>query len=89
MLVPIRDEDFPQYFAESGKLLAFISRDKMYKIEPIGSNKNPGVTIDHYITRNMVIKHYPRYSNRDQLTSIEFKRRLDRLFSAYISKIVQ
>lgn len=85
-MVPIKEEDFPRYFRSGTKLLAFISKDKMYKIEPIGSNKNPGVTIDHYITRNMVIKHWP--GKGGELTKLQFKELMNKLFLAYIDKIL-
>lgn len=86
MSAPIKDEDFPQYFKQGNQLLAFIAKDKMYKIEPIGSNKNPGVTIDHYITRNMVLKHYPNHGTA--IAPYEFKQILNKLYKAYIDVIV-
>lgn len=88
MEVPIKPEEFPRYFKDGSTLLAFVEKDKMFKIEAIGSNKNPGVTIDHYITRAMVRKHWPdRYWNKE-LTKKEFSELLQRLYGAYIDKIV-
>ena len=87
MKVPIKDEEFPVYFILPGKALAFLSKDKMYKVEPIGSNKNPGVTIDHYITRSMVVKHWPQH-NEKRSSPEEFKLVMSKLFTAYINKIV-
>lgn len=86
MSAPLKISEFPKYFKHGNKLLSFISKDEMYKIEPIGSNNNPGVTIDHYMTRNMVLKHWP--FRAQELTSEQFKKLLQKLFSAYIEKIV-
>lgn len=83
---PLSNDEYPVYFREKGKLLAFTAKDRMYKIEPIGSNKNPGVTIDHYITRNMVLKHYPISS--EKVTAEQFKKTLTNLFESYIDRIV-
>ncbi len=86
MSAPIKQSDFPKYFKQGSKLLAFVEKDKMFKIEPIGSNKNPGVTIDHYITRNMVIKHYPGRS-ATELSKHQFVELLNKLYESYIDKI--
>lgn len=86
MSVPIKEHEFPRYFNLKGKLLAFISKDKMYKIEPIGSNMNPGVTIDHYITRAMVLKHWPTHQF-EEISQQQFRDLLTRLFTGYINKI--
>ncbi len=87
MPVPIKKEDFPRYFKDGNLLLAFVAKDKMFKVAPIGSNKNTGVTIDHYITRNMVRKHWPLNTYQKELTKNEFAELLKKLFGAYISKI--
>lgn len=89
MSVPIKDEEFPRYFKDGSKLLAFVAKDKMFKIEPIGSNKNPGVTIDHYITRSMVRKHWPGEWYKKELTKKEFSELLHKVYGAYINKIVE
>lgn len=88
MSAPLSSEHFPRYFKDGHKLLAFVDKDKMFKIEPIGSNKNPGVTIDHYITRKMVNSHWPSNVWNKELTKGEFESLLDTLFSAYIDKII-
>lgn len=64
-------------------MLVFISKDKMYKIENIGSNKNIGVTIDYYKTRNMVLKHWPPNYYRHEISKNEFKELYERIFTAY------
>lgn len=76
MSVPIKQSDFPKYFKDGNKLLAFVEKDKMFKIEPIGSNKNPGVTIDHYITRT-------------ELSKQDFGVLLQKLYGSYINKIIE
>jgi hypothetical protein len=86
MIVQIKQSDFPKYFKDGNKLLAFVEKDKMFKIEPIGSNKNPGVTIDHYITRKMVLKHYPYRAT--ELSKQQFADLLHRLYGSYINKII-
>lgn len=87
MAAPLQKEEYPKYFKTPKRLLAFVAPDRMYKIEAIGSNTNPGVTIDHYITRKMVLSHYPRGTGYE-VTSSEFEELLKRLFDAYIDKIV-
>jgi hypothetical protein len=87
MAVPIKPQEFPCYFKDGRTLLAFVEKDKMFKIEPIGSNKNSGVTIDHYTTRSMVRKHWPDYAWTKQLTKREFTDLLHKLYGAYIDKI--
>lgn len=86
MKASLKQEDYPRYFKTGRTLLAFTGPDKMFKIEPIGSNKNPGVCIDHYITRNMVLRHFP-YSHRDEISASEFSDLYKRLFNAYLEKI--
>ena len=88
MSAPIKQSDFPKYFQEGTKLLAFVEKDKMFKIEPIGSNKNPGVTIDHYITRNMVLKHFPGKTAKE-LSKQQFADLLRKLYGSYIDKIIE
>ena len=87
-MAPINPEEFPRYFKDGNTLLAFVEKDKMFKIEPIGSNSNPGVTIDHYITRSMVRKHWPYEWYKKELTKDEFTKLLQKLYGAYIDKIV-
>lgn len=88
MKASIKSDEYPKYFNTGSKLLAFISPTEMYKIEPIGSNKNPGVTIDHYNTRKMVIKHYPS-SYIAEYTRAEFKSTLTRLYDVFFDKILK
>lgn len=88
MPAPIKKEDFPQYFKTKSCLLAFVDKDKMYKIQAIGSNTNDGVTIDYYTTRNMVLKHYPVPGSAEELTEEQIKNLLQSLFNRYISKII-
>lgn len=86
---PLNNDEYPMYFREKGKLLAFTAKDKMYKIEPIGSNHgSTGVTIDHYITRNMVIKHFPASRYAQKVAPEDFKKTLTNLFESYIDRIV-
>ena len=86
MQAPLNQNEYPRYFLTKGCLLAFHSKDKMYKIAAIGSNTNAGVTIDYYKTRTMVLKYWPHYT--DEINADEFKKRMERLFSAYINKII-
>lgn len=83
---PLRQSEYPQYFKDSNALFAFVAPDKMFIIGPWGSNKNPGVTIDHYVTRNMVLKHWRE--SRLKITEEEFKRLAEKVFTTYIDKIV-
>lgn len=87
MSAPLNNEEYPFYFRSNKTLLAFVAKDKMFKVEAIGSNKNPGVTIDHYITRNMVLKHWPGGSG-EAIDERHFEILLQRLFDSYIDKIV-
>lgn len=83
---PLDPRKYPLYFMSGKLLLAFVAPDKMYKIEPIGTNKNEGVAIDHYKTRKMVLKHWG--SATSQVSVSEFEITVLRLFSAYIAKII-
>lgn len=83
---PLKNEDYPKYFIQSKTLLAFTAKDKMFKIEPVGTNSNPGVAIDHYTTRNMVIKHYPG-SRGNEVSKEEFSKVYEKLFKAYLTNI--
>ncbi len=53
-----REVEYPlfQWRPKSG-LFVFTSPTTMYRVLNIGSNTNAGVTIDHYITRKMVLSH--------------------------------
>ena len=79
---PLKQSEYPKYFKTEHSLLAFMGPDKMFKVENIGSNKNPGITIDKYITRNMVLKHWP--SPFHEISKEEFKKTVQRLYSAVI-----
>lgn len=79
---------YPHYAkgAHSSTLYAFISKSEMYKIEPIGSNVgNDGITIDHYITRKMVLKH--ERNAEMGITKELFIHLAGNLFTAIINKI--
>jgi hypothetical protein len=84
---PLNNDEYPFYFRSNKTLLAFVAKDKMFKVEAIGSNKNPGVTIDHYITRNMVLKHWPGTSV-GAIDKRQFETLLKKLFDSYIDKIL-
>lgn len=86
MKAPLSNSDYPMFFKMENKLLAFVAKDVMFKIEPIGSNTNPGVTIDHYVTRKMVLRHFPR--NGVQLSREEFEQLFLKLYKAYLHKII-
>lgn len=77
---------FPCYFKTDQALLAFTAKDQMYKVEMIGSNKNPGCTVDHYITRNMVIKHWP--PSYYKITAEQFAKYYTELFNSILQRIV-
>jgi hypothetical protein len=84
----IKKNQYPIYqFSKEHGLFAFMSPTDMYKIENVGSNSgNEGVTIDHYITRRMVIKHLRSIQmdiDRDQFREI-----YNRLFASIRMKIV-
>ncbi len=69
-------------------MLAFMSPTDMYKIEAIGSNKNEGVTIDKYITRNMVLRHWPGEGvARGECSKMAFQHYLKKLYNTYFDKI--
>lgn len=53
-------ETYPWYSYTTACLFAFLSKDKMIKIENTGSNMNSGIIIDFYITRRMVL-HYSKH----------------------------
>jgi hypothetical protein len=88
MKAPLKPAEYPMYFKKDRMLYAFVGKDKMFKIEPRGTNKNNGVAIDHYITRSMVIKHMSTCSPYDKITVSEFTNLVARLFNQYISKII-
>ena len=81
-----KNEIYPRYIKTKECLYCFLSRDKMYKIEMRGSNMNTGLTIDAYITRNMVIKH--QKNSGDILTADEFEKLVRRLYEAILSKMI-
>lgn len=76
---------YPLYRKTETRLYCFQSPTKMYKIEAIGTNMNPGMAIDHYITRNMVLKHL-RWGGTD-ITEQEFITLYQKLFSAILQKM--
>ncbi len=78
-------ETYPKYYRRDGYLIAIKSAKKMYKIEPRGSNKNEGITIDHYITRKMVLKYY---GSGQEVSAAVFKDLVVKLYQAYIEKII-
>lgn len=86
MKAPLKQDEYPRYFKTSKALLAFTGPDKMFKIENIGSNMNPGVTIDHYTTRNMVLKHWP--SVFFEIRKEEFMEMFEKLYAAYLKKMI-
>lgn len=77
---------YPVYFIAGKTLLAFIDKDKVYKIAPIGSNSNQGVTIDFYTTRRMVIQLWPKHNFVD-IPVEKFKELYNKLFGSYLNKI--
>jgi hypothetical protein len=82
-----KKEDYPKYFITPTYMLAFVAPDKMYKIEPRGTNKNEGIAIDHYITRRMVRHYWRDYYRAKQVDAFTFKAKLNALFSTYVDKI--
>jgi hypothetical protein len=81
-----KDETYPAFFKRSdGSLTAFSGPDKMYMVSPTGSNTNPGVTLDHFITRKMVLKHYG-YGER--ITAGQFTTLYQKIYTAYLDHIV-
>jgi len=83
---PLEDFYYPLYFNEGKYLLAFVSKNEVYKIEPRGSNiMNQGLTIDYYKTRKMVLKYYP--PNGTQVSEEKFKQLLQQIYSAYTDRI--
>lgn len=69
--------------------MAFTGPDKMYIITNGGSNKNPGVCLDHYITRRMVIKYYPGKYSGHRITAEQFKAQYEKLYAAYLTRILK
>lgn len=69
-----KDQTFPVYAFNPGQgLFAFMGKKEMYKIENRGGNMNEGLTIDHYITRTMVLKHWQwkgKVITKDQFISV-------------------
>lgn len=88
MKAPLKSEEYPRYFITGKTLLAFTAKDKMFKIEPIGTNMNLGVTIDRYVTRNMVIKHWPGNLSQEVSDSV-FSYTYKKLFDAYLVNILR
>lgn len=79
---------YPLYqFSESRGLFAFMSPKDMYRVLNVGSNSgNEGITIDHYITRKMVIKHM--MGPEADITWQNAKEIYDRVFTAIRMKII-
>jgi len=88
MKAPLELKEYPRYYNTGNRLLAFVTPSKMYKIEAIGSNKNPGVTIDYYITRNMVLRHWPGVgADKGEVSKEHFKHLINKLYKGYFDKI--
>jgi hypothetical protein len=88
MKAPLQQTQYPRFFKTNKYLLAFISKDKMYKIENIGSNTNEGITIDFYKTRKMVLSYWPANYFKCEITALEFEQFYMKLFTAYKYKIL-
>lgn len=74
---------FPRYLKTQAGLIAFMSKDKMFLIRNQGSNMNPGVCVDYFITRKMVLKHAD--TPGDLITREEFVRLYNQLFTATLN----
>lgn len=84
-----KDEKYPiyQYCPKSG-LMAFISKDKMFRVLNIGSNVgNQGVTLDRYTTRKMVLKH--NLSSDYNITEGKFIELYNKIYKKYLDIIIQ
>lgn len=77
---------FPYYKKGHSALYAFLAKDEMYRIAMEGSNTNEGCVVDHYITRNMVLKHWP-YGHQ-ALSPEEFQRLYKQLFDKVLEKMI-
>lgn len=81
-----KNEIYPSYFKRSdGVLIAIASKDKTFMVYPQGKNNNPGVTLDHYITRKMALR---LYGTGERITGEEFKKAYEKIYSAYLTHIL-
>lgn len=76
---------FPYYAKTKDCLYAFIAKDKMFKVEMRGTNKNDGLAVDYYITRNMVIHHWQPYGH---ISAKQFEEYYRQLFESVLNKII-
>jgi 23S rRNA G2069 N7-methylase RlmK/C1962 C5-methylase RlmI len=81
-----RKVNYPLYKWDPEKgLFAFTSAKTMYRILNRGSNTNPGVTIDHYITRRMVLNHLE--DSGHEITREKYIELYTKIFNSYLEKI--
>jgi hypothetical protein len=79
--------EYPYYFLVDAKMiLIFKSAKHMFKIEPIGTNKNSGLIIDEYTSKGTV-KKYQDYRG-EQITKFRLEKILDKLFTYTKNKII-
>lgn len=81
-----KDIQYPIYRISDRCFYAFIRKDYMFKIEPRGTNSNPGIAVDEYVTRNMVLHHLGK-GGKD-VTRSQFEAVLQKLFSQTVNKIL-
>jgi len=79
--------NYPKYFKCKHCILAFVAKDKMFKLAPIGSNKNPGLTLDHYTTRTSVLNQWPKHDFKE-ITETEFIDLYKKFYNAYLEKLL-
>lgn len=81
-----KTETFPAYFLrKDGEMCAITAPNKMYLIKKEGTNRNAGITIDHFITRNQVRKYYGAGA---EITREQFIAAYEALYSHYLQGIL-
>lgn len=80
-----KNERYPAYFRKEKQFVAITGPTTCYVLRPVGSNKNHGVCLDHYITRKQVLSYY---GDGKEITAEEFKEMYNKLHAAYLNKIL-
>lgn len=80
---------YPIYrFSRENGLFCFKGPSDMYRILNVGSNSgSEGVTIDHYRTRKMVLKHMVHAG--ENIDRDQFREIYNRCFESYRIKILE
>jgi hypothetical protein len=82
-----KNETYPAYFRrKDGQLVAITAPNRMYTIRKEGSNTNPGITLDHFVTRNQVRRYY---GIGDEITRGQFIDAYEALYNNYLDQILQ